>query len=318
MDLKPLYDATFLIALALFGVVIPIFTLSISLIGHAVERSRQKVAQRRAEAEKELLSEKESLEIKLIESKNKSIIEEVKKIELELDKLKKSRRKFEKDSFAIIKRYDRIKFRESVLIPGFLFLCTMVYSLYAKICNLPGIALLSWIFSLIFVSVGIFKICKSLNVIQEIGLSSDEYQQEKMYEAIYRAFKTHEEDESTIVQIEFEKITKPFKFPKSSEIEIKFNLDLMQGKIAKDTKVLFILSKEFDFPKSQQKWNQDTNFTIPNGISTQHAIGNVRRGVKALDSIIIKTPSQEGKYKMEYDITSEEFHKREIIDIEII
>jgi len=317
MELKLLLDPIFLIGLTFLGIVVPIFTLSISLIGHAVERSKDKISETRKKAEEELKKEVDILEEKLKESKRENILEKSQKIEIDLNNLKDSRRRFEKESTAIIKRYDMLKFKQSVLIPGFLFLCTIIFVLVAKFCIIPLSITLSLIASLVFLIIGIYRVCKSLSVIQEVGLSSDKYQQEKMFEAISKAFESRAEAEQPVLFISFRNPEAPFKFPKSSEIDLSFRLELKQGKIAKVVKVLFLVPKEFDFPKVKSKWNQEKDHDIPNALTTEIVMGDIRRGIFSFGVITIKTPDKEGNYRMLYNLSSEEFNKREFIDVTI-
>lgn len=318
MDLRPLFDPTFFIGLTFLGIVVPIFTLSVSLIGHAVERAKEKNKENRKSAEEQLKKDMELLEKQLQESKEQNFMNKVQEIESNLDKLKKSRKRFEKESTKIIKRYDMLKFKESVLIPGFYFSSAIIFSLVAKIYTLYGRDNLFWFISVVFLILGICRICRCLNVIQEIGLSSDKYQQEKMFEAISKAFETRAAAEQPALALHFKEYGQLFKFPKDSEININFFVNLTQGKIARRTKILFMVPKEFDFPRNANKWSQDNDYTIPSALTTVHSVGDVRIGIFQAGSIVIKTPSQPGKYKMGYNLNSEEFVKREFFDIEII
>lgn len=321
MDLKIIFDSTFLIGLTFLGIVVPIFSLSASFLGHAVEKAKEKAEKRRVDVEKELKEEFEKLEEKLKESgkstnRGSDILTESLKIEGELAKLKTSRENFQKESAQIIRRYDMLKFKDGVLMPGFLFLCTIIFSLLAKICILLGYANISWVISLIFLSLGVYRVCQNLSVIQEVALSSDRYQQERMFEAISKAFETQAESEQPVLVLSFKE--SPFKFPKSSEIRINFKVELTKGKIARAVKILFLVPKEFDFPNINSKWNQDTDYTIPNALTVEVDIGDMRRGVVHSNSIMIKTPPKSDNYKIGYNLNSEEFNKREFVDIEII
>ena len=321
MDLKLIFDSTFFIGLTFLGIVVPIFSLSTSFLGHAVEKAKEKAEKRREEAEVELRKEFEDLEKKLKKNREsadrtRDVLEESLKIEGDLAKLKASRYNFKKESAQIIKRYDMLKFKDGVLIPGFLFLCTIIFVLLAKICIVTGYANISWVISLVFLSLGVNRVCQNLSVIQEVALSSDKYQQERMFEAISKAFERQAESEQPVLELSFKE--KSFRFSKSSEIKINFKVELTKGKIARNTEILFLVPKEFDFLDVKSRWNQDANYFIPNALTAEIDVGDIRRGVSHTQSITIKTPPKADKYKIGYNLTSEEFTKREFIDVEII
>jgi len=317
VDFKVLFDSSFLIALSFLAIVTPLFSLSVSLLGRAIEKSKEKNAKAISDAEDELKEEVQVLEKQIADSKDKNIIENLPKIEQELNKLKQKRKTFEKKSAAIIKHYDLIKFRQSVVVPGLSFIFAIISSLLAKICIFPGTEIMFWFFSLIFLILGIGRICQSLTVMQEVGLDSDKHQEEKMAKAIYEAYKKQGEEAAPRITFKFEDLKEPIKLPKLSETVIPYSLTLGSGKIAKQTEVHVIVSKEFDFINAQTKWTQGTDFIIPNGLSTKYIHGDIRRGFTTYGRIKIKTPEKPGKYKIQYNVSSEEFHERKNLDIEI-
>lgn len=323
MDIDLLFDPIFLIGLTFFGIVVPIFALSVSFLGHGLEKAKEKTIKHREEAEKELEKEFKELENRLNEFKNspgekKDIFVASQKVEGDLNKLKKSRKNFERESTKIITRYDLLKFKECVLTTGLAFSFTIIFSLTAKTSNNPKSAFISLLFSLLLLLLGIYRICKCLSVIQEVALSSDKYQQERMYDAIYKAFEAHAESEKPELKITFKNLDEPFKFPKATEITLDFTIELTEGRIAKNTKILFLVPKDFDFPSRKNKWNQAANYTLPNALSTEYVVDDVRRGINSSGSITIKTPPNLGDYKICYCLSSEEFFERKFIDVQII
>jgi hypothetical protein len=194
----------------------------------------------------------------------------------------------------------------------------IIFNSLAGIFILPITIKMGWIFSLLLIAVGIYKVCTNLNIIQEVSLSSDKYQQERMYEAITKAFETQVKSNQPTLQLIFKSLVPPFKFSKSQEIPLEFKIRLENGKIAKNSLVLLVISKEFDFVNIKKKWNQSADRKIPNGLSTKFILGDVRRGISKSCTLIIKTPSIPGEYQLSYTLSSEEFTKFEYYKIEIV
>ena len=183
-----LFDSTVFIWLVFLGVVVPIFTLGISLMSHVIDRSKQEIQRHRVNTEKKLTEEILLFEKALQQSVKEDNAQDIKDFEEKLAKVRRSKEKFERETDAAIKSYDILNFRDSVLIPGIYFFLAIVFSLLISLCVLPRSVLLSSCVALFFILMGIYRVSKSLNVVRAARLTFDRFERERMSESFCKIF----------------------------------------------------------------------------------------------------------------------------------
>lgn len=182
------FDSTFFIWLIFLGVVVPVFTLGISLMSHVIDRSKQEIQHHRVNTEKKLTEEILLFEKALEKAIKDDNAKEIKDFEENLAKIRRVKEKFEKETNAAIKSYDILNFRDSVIIPGAYFLCAIFFSLLISLCVLPRSIILSSFVALFFILMGIYRVSKSLNVIRTARLTFDRFERERMSESFCKIF----------------------------------------------------------------------------------------------------------------------------------
>lgn len=183
-----LFDSTVFIWLIFLGVVIPVFTLGVSLMSHVIDRSKQEIQRHRVNTEKKLTDEISLFEKALEQAVKNDNAQEIKDYEENLAKIWRTKEKFIRETDAAIKSYDILNFRDSVLIPGIYFFCAIIFSLLISLCILPRSVLLSSFVALFFILMGIYRVSRSLNVIRTARLTFDRFERERMSESFCKIF----------------------------------------------------------------------------------------------------------------------------------
>ncbi len=182
------FDSTFFIWLAFLGVVVPVFTLGVSLMSHVIDRSKEEIQCHRVNMEKKLTDEILLFEKALAKAVKDENAKEIKDFEENLAKIRRVKEKFERETDTALKSYDNLNFRDSVIIPGAYFLCAIIFSLLLSLCVLPRSVLVSSFVALFFILMGVYRVSKSLNVIRTARLTFDKFEREKMSESFCKIF----------------------------------------------------------------------------------------------------------------------------------
>lgn len=182
------FDSTFFIWLIFLGVVIPVFTLGVSLMSNVIDRSKQEIQRHRVNTEKKLADEILLFEKALAKAVKDENAKEIKDFEENLAKIRRVKEKFERETDTALKSYDNLNFRDSVIIPGVYFFCAIIFSLLISLCVLPRGILVSSLVALFFILMGIYRVSKSLNVIRTARLTFDRFERERMSESFCKIF----------------------------------------------------------------------------------------------------------------------------------
>lgn len=306
-----IYELTFFLALGLLAIVITIFVFAVSLLGRAIEAAA--------------ISEKESL-ARRKESNRKEMVtirKEIQKAETEgqipkgltrkLKKLEKKDKKFEKEQSKIRKAPESLAVRGGVFYPcAFLIAALALNAGASYLSNTQNIhwaiAFSLWILSLAAVGYGIYRICKSLKVIQSVAVPSEEVVFKRETEAFKSALKEIEEGKKPKFELEFREEKPPFHVKAELQMTIKFALSLTQGDLARKPIVYFFAPSGFAFPGSQT-WVQSkyVEEVIRGHITTQWEFDEIRTGITPVGELTLKVPSNKDEFTLRYRLTCEGF-----------
>lgn len=187
MNLGFLFDSSFLIWIAFLGIFIPIFTFGVSLMLNAIEKAKEEITKSHARIKKRFNEDIVDLENKLGEKEVQDQVKESQRIGKELEKIKLRQKKFEKETDIMLKRYDILNFRHSVIMPGFFIICAIVFSILITICVIPETVIITYFFAVLFLIVALNRIRKCLNVIKEARLKAERYEQESIAKTFQRS-----------------------------------------------------------------------------------------------------------------------------------
>jgi ABC-type multidrug transport system fused ATPase/permease subunit len=293
------------IALTLLGVTIPFFIFAITLLGNAIERAKQEEKETKEQQQKDF-----ELKINDLENKIKALKEsgDSTQLEKQLKEFKATQKKYSSNIKGIKRKYEKLSFRNSILIPSSLFIISIIFSDISKFSIIsPNLAIIFWFLALISLGLGIYSICMSLLLVQEISASSDELQQRKMSEAFKAALIAFEKEKELTLSFEFIDISFPLKCKKSTDITIKFRMSLLKGEIARKAETWFYIPDGFILihPDESKAWRQGSDFDVPNIRTVKCEHGDIRRGIYSGRWIKFRTPDIPGEYYIMYFATAE-------------
>lgn len=211
MDMNIIYQFTFYLALSLLAIIITVFVFAVSLLGRAMEAA--------ARSQEQKISERKAINAKEIEE----LREEMGKpgpdgqiphgLTEKLKNLEKQDKKFQKELDQIKSAPSLLTVKGGLLPPSKLFLAAMVLSSLAS--GLSGlknalIPLTSWALSMAAVGTGVWKVCCSLKVIEEVAITSEEAGHRKAIDALKTALLEVEEEKRPQLQFTFRGEQPPF------------------------------------------------------------------------------------------------------------
>lgn len=201
-----IYNATILLGIALLAVVIPVFVLTVSLLGRAIEnatRAREQAERRqRTETQTKIQAAKQALDEAQTSGDLQRVPDYKKDLRI-LQKLGKRRlRRIERSSQVLTAK-------GSVHYPGLLFLLATALSSTALLLSGRSIGavrflnwgLVPWVFSLAFAVLGILRLLKCLKVVQSIAVTSEEASFRQNVTALKQALREVQEETLPEIQL---------------------------------------------------------------------------------------------------------------------
>jgi hypothetical protein len=299
-----IYQLTFFLALGLLAIVIAVFVFAVSLLGRAMETAARdeqaKLAERKDRNAEAIVAIKE--DIAEIESGNKI----PKRLTRQLKKLQSQNDKFEKELGKIRKAPDSLTASGGVFHPCAFLLIALVLSSIAwylsTIANVEWmIPLFIWILSLVAIGYSTYRICISLNVIQDVAITSEEAWIKKTVEAFKIAEKELEDERKPQLELYFPDEQPPFHIEAQSEIRINYNLRITRGNIAKNVSIAFWLQPKLEFV--------DTVKPLPapyspykDYASAIFSVLDIRASMGRNLHLKVKAPSETGNYIIAYKL----------------
>jgi len=299
-----LYELTIFLAFALIAVVATIFVIAASLLGRAIEessREQEEVARKESSEFDETIA---GLQKQLKGAKGAKVIDGLK---MQIAEYEERKKEAEKDLKRISQKYGLLTVRGTVLYPGMFFLVSIVLAGIARYTATIPLTLVSniiWGVSLVALIWGSYRICQCLKVIEGVAITTEEAQFKRTTQAFELALERHEESKRPELEFEFKKRKPPFSFKLDAKEIIEFRIELKQGDVAKSAEVWFFAPKDFEFPE-YYTWNQDSEYTIPNALTTKFKLGDLIGGVGYLRELAIKTPTKTGEYILGYSLQYE-------------
>lgn len=290
------------ISFTLLGVTIPVFIFAVTLLGNAINKAQQEENKAKEQEEKDFELKITDLENKINaakETRNSSQLESQLKIILA------DRKKFNKQVKTIRNKYSLIELKKCILFPASFFILSILTNEITSVYfSPPAIAPIFWILSVSFLSIGIFRLFKSLSLIQEVSVSSEELQMKKMTEAFSIALEAHDKKKQEELAITFRDIDFPYKAKPDEELTINFRVGLKKGRIVGNVAVWFFVPEEFGLisPAVDKSWRQGSDFVPPNIRTVKVEIGRVSIGPYTPRTLKIKCPHAEGEYFLLYKI----------------
>ena len=291
-------------AVALAGIGIAVYVFAATFLGEAIQESRKK--------EDETQKKKaEDFELKVADLQNK--VSELRSsgdssaVEEKLKEIKLARKKFDKEIKRIHAKYTSLQFIPSIVLPGSAFILAFVSSEIYKTSQLEILwGTIIWFLSVLLLAFGIYRVLRSLILVQEISLVVDS-QKTRMRQAFEEALAAHDERNEERIIISFPKQTFPMAISPETEVKLQFRINVLAGRAVHNCEAWFFVPDGFDLihpPKEDFK--QADDFVVPNIRTIKLPHGTVTKGTYSSGSITFKTPKVEGTYFLLCRVRSEE------------
>jgi ABC-type multidrug transport system fused ATPase/permease subunit len=299
-----LYEMTIFVAIALTAITVTVFVIAASLLGRAIEESSRKQEAIVLEESLEFDETIAELQKRLKGAKKASVINDLKK---QISDYEEKKKRADEKSKKISQWYGLLTVKGTVLYPGIFFLASIVLAGVARyITTLPQVwvANVVWGLALLALAWGCYRICKCLMVIEGIAITTEEAQFKRTTKALEMALDRHEERKRPKLTLKFKRKEPPFSFEPDVTEKVDFGIVLTRGDVARSAEVWFFAPENFEFPGSRT-WQQDSEYTIPNAITTSLDLGNAKGGLTYARYINIKTPHETGEYILGYSLKYE-------------
>ncbi len=297
-----IYQLTFFLALAILAIVITIFVFAVSLLGRAMEAA--------ARSEREKLTERKESNVKEMQA----IRKEMEKAEAsgqipkglarKLKKLEKRDKKFKKELGKIRRAPELLTVKGGVVRPGASLIGALIFSGAAWYLSntqifIGIIPVLIWIVGFAAVGYSIFRIYKTLRVIESVAITSEEAALLRETEALKRTFRELEEERKPELVLTFKGKEFPLHVKADSEVSLPLELRIHKGDFAENAKVYISASPGLDFP-GEDTSTMASDFAYPNYIYMIWNVGEVIKGEVTHRTITIKSPPRVGSFNIVY------------------
>ncbi len=283
-----------------------IFVLGVTLLGNAIEKSKQEEKAARESESTKIKKDIEEVEKSLDKAKKDG---DTTKIYKSLSKLKDKQKDTERKIKEIKIKYNSINLYNTVVCPWVSLLLALFVNQYSQFTYKN--AGTSWLFwagialQVVFVAYGAFKIYKSLQLIEEISSSKKESDYfDQFVQSIKSALTQYEQSKKEEVSIEFIDKAFPLNVVCSADLKIDFRVKLEKGTMLENVSVWFFVPDGFELlkPAESESWRQGADFTPPNIRTIKVVLGKISIGPYKSSSFKVKTPSIPGKYSIRYNI----------------
>jgi hypothetical protein len=292
-----IYQLTFFLALALLAIVVAIFVFAVSLLGRAMQAA--------ATSEREKLTERKESNVREMEAMQKDI-EKAKEtgripkgLIRKLKKLEKRDRNFEKELSKIRRAPELLTVRGGVVHPGIFLGIALVLTgvaWYLSGIEIPTAPVIMWGLGLAAIGYSIYRIYRSLKVVESVAITSEEAALKRTVEAFKIAQKELEEERRPELRLSLVDEKFPLRVRADSESSFRLRLNLTKGEFAEDVEIHVCLPPGFDFP-NEQTYTLSSSHPYPNYIGMVWRKGRIIQ-LDYQRTITFKLPSTAGKYNI--------------------
>jgi hypothetical protein len=285
-----------------------VFVFSITLLGTAIEQSKQEEKAARENdkttLEKEIEEIQKSLQAVKADGDTTHLTDK-------LEHLKNKRIQSEKKLKQIKIKYSAISLSNTVLYPCASYILCVLFSSLTPSLLLKRDMLIVLLCQAILFIYGTTKLCKSLFLVQQISADKRESESYSLLrDSIKTALSEHEQGKREEVSIKFHSNEFPLNASISKELNITFSVALIRGSVLKDAAMFFFVPDGFGLidPPEDKAWRQPLDFSIPRARTVKLPLGNISVGTSIRDTTLkITTPANPGKYVLKYRLHAEAY-----------
>ena len=238
-----------------------------------------------------------------------------------LEKLEEENKEFDSELNEIRKAPELLTVKGGVIYPCIFIILGLVLSGTASYLSTIKdisvvIPLFIWILGLPALGYSIYRLCKSLKVIEDVAVTSEEAWIAKTVDAFKIAQKELELERRPEIVLRIADYKLPLQIPLSSELKIKLTVRLKRGEIAENASVFLAAPEGFGFlgegvnklPKGHE---------YENYVCIRWDVGILISGIENHYTITIKSPPEAGNYNIIYYIHCRGFRTEGQIPIKV-
>jgi hypothetical protein len=306
------FQATTTLAVTLFALVVPVFVLSVSLLGQALEKSRRDREradqEQKLELDKEISGLKHQLEEKTLEADVKRVSE----LAARIARLSKRRKRVVR---AAGRSFLPLSLWGAVVCPGGAFLVAIVLANAGAGLYNPGpedgplqAGTLLLGTSALVLTYGLYRMVKTLMVVQDVAVVSEETVLRKTVDAFKQAQQELEEARKPILVFNWETAGLPVEVPCGKEQALEYSVGLTRGDVGARASVWFFAPEGFGFPAEKRTVRQPPNLGHISGMITARVPvassddGQLLPGIWYRGRTTLLAPGQPGRYTLFYQV----------------
>ncbi len=304
------YQLIFFLSIGMTAVAIAVFVLAVSLLGRAIKLAVDEQGKTEKEHMKSNVEELEKIQIELDRAKKEGKHPDMKRLEKALNILKKKKRL---NTWKLKWINTKPKLLGSIwgaFVPGAFFMTSAIICIIAIIKGdgIPQVYPYMWI-AIATMGVGIGFVCLSLRVIEGVARISEEVGFQRDVSIFKTSLREFEEDRRTELVLYFTNISPPFNVKVNSETKINFYVTLTKGEYADNVQVFFFVPQGFDFPDRETVVQREDHGTVPGYITTAFEFEeSILSTIRQPGSIVIKAPPTADEYPLYYRVICKRAH----------
>lgn len=319
------YQLTFFISLGMLGIMVAVFVFAVTQVGSATETAAKEQESKMLEKRKATLTRIERLEKKLAKAKRSGDLN-VPGLSSEVVGMEEELGNYDAEIKRIKERVVLITRRGAIVYPGGFLLVALVLSITSSGLagneNLGTLALWMWAISLVPLVFGVYRVYRSLGVVEEVTVGAGEAL-DKLPAAVKLALRELEEEKKPELELGFVGEEPPIRMVVGEEKDITICITLTKGDVARKSEVAFFAPAGFDFLGRAKKWIQPKGVEIvAEMLGGFYEFGDCRRGTRLSSIVKIKAPSEAGVYEFIYIVSCDSFQgnyekmKVEVVEVE--
>ena len=205
------------------------------------------------------------------------------------------------------------------LLPTTILLVTaVIFSAVAwQLSSITTPAAIIWIVGLIAMGIGIFRIYKTMNIVESVAVTSDKVALRQTIDAFKLAQTELENSKKPVVAFSFRDTQPPFKMKAESELPIRFMINVNYGEKISGATVYLLAPKDFKF--------LDCESALPTlGLEALRPVaavirfGDITGGTYRIGEFKLKAPFEAGNYTLTCDLIYEGGRESTEYEVEVV
>ena len=320
--MESLFSAILAFSGILLAVVVAVFVLAVTLLGHALEIAKQKTAQIQEEGTQKLEKQKAELQQEIGGKKQGDA--DLPRLRKWLEEMENTKRQLLSKTRQTTAKYGLLSVSPGVARPALASLLAAALAVGGSPLLATGVSFLGYVVAAGAIALLLLAarwLYQTLVVVQEVASGTEEAQFRRLEEGITRAItqtldkyaestvgsmvqavttalEEQEAKKRPLVKLRFVEGKPPFTFRRGATEKIKFRASLKKGDIAREVSISFFAPAGWDFPEAAT-FVQSEESGLPGYLTRDFEMGTLQRYLLSpLYTLPIKCPNETGTFKL--------------------